>query len=147
MSFSENDLIVEVRATINARIDAGQPSPRNWIIQQVIQSHGEISGEHAGFYRVCAFGYVGTVVRKVLSEYKLEDDRDSGADTFPGFEHLQRAYLVNRLGESVVVPTTQLFDREIDGKVEELRRMSKGCLAHAIELIKFKTERVKDQAS
>src|SRR4051812_7114598 len=106
MPFSENDLVRAVKAVIGGRIDAGLPSPKNWIIHEVIRRHDNIEGDDTEFYRICAFGHVGSVVRKVLSDYKLEEVANAGAgdDLLPGFEYVQKAYLVTRGGDSVIVP-------------------------------------------
>ena len=78
-----------------------------------------------------------------MREYKVAgaaaDDPDQGR--LPGFDHLQRAYLVARNGEPAVVPIAHLTDGEIRGKAAELRGMADGCIAHAAELERYADER------
>ena len=56
-------------------------------------------------------------------------------------ERLQRGYLVDREKESVLVPTDQLTDTELDAKANEYGRMAEGCRLHALELRRYRMQR------
>lgn len=58
------------------------------------------------------------------------------------FEHLQKAYVVERNGEEVIVPVNQLSDEEIEAKIAELKKIGNEALGHADELSYYKNERI-----
>jgi hypothetical protein len=136
------DIEREVRAIIRERIDKGRNTAASWLTQAVVRNHTQISGEDEAWYQVCAYEHIRTVVRKCVQRYKESPvAEDNPQMTLEGFEHLQKAYLVERKGKQVVVPIHKLLVEEIDSKIDELRKMGTGCFAHADELGYYKNER------
>ena len=137
----EGDLVAEVERIVEAAIDANTPAHKTWITHQVVSAHKSISGEDVEWYRVCAYGHIGTVVRNVIRRYKPSSGETSEQLVMPGCERLQRAYLVTRAGDSVVVPIGQCTDQELALKEDELRRMARGCQQHADEIAAYRAQR------
>lgn len=136
--YSDNDLFTEVRQVIDRALATGLEAPAKWVAQTVLSNHVGIEGEDKDFFVVCANHHVRDTVRAALRRFKPE----AGAETdpqlvMPGFDRLQKAYLVERHDEQVVVPIDQLTDAEIDAKAVEYERMAKGCMRHAEELRRY----------
>lgn len=139
---NETDLEREVRAIIRERIDKGQSTAADWLAEAVVSRHARISGDDKEWYQVCAYAHIRSIVRRCVNRYKqspsLENDPQMKLE---GFEHLQKAYLVERKNKQVIVPIHNLTTDEIDCKIDELRRMGTGCFAHADELSHYKKDR------
>jgi hypothetical protein len=107
------------------------------------------TNEHTEFFKHYAYkGHrkdVGAYIAKVYGD--TEDERRQLELVLPGFEHIQRRYVVRRNGEDVAVHPKDLSDPEIDARVRLLKRRGKACLAHANELARFKTIRASKQAA
>lgn len=136
------DLEREVRTEIRERIDKGQATAADWLTEAVVSRHSSISGEDKDWYQVCAYDCIRSIVRRCVRLYKESPVSDSDPQmTLDGFEHLQKAYLVERQNKQIVVPIHKLTIAEIESKIDELRRMGQGCFAHADELGNYKDER------
>lgn len=134
-------LSAEISTLIHETIDKGEIVHPVSLAQQIIESHGHINGPGANWFKMCAYQYVRDMVREAIRRSKMPDEEDSQM-TLPGWVHLQRAYAVRRDGEDVGVPVWRLTEQEIEAKIADLVRMSRGCIAHAEELKRYlKTER------
>lgn len=139
---TETDLDHEVESFLLGRIEAGETIPADWIATAVIEQHPNIDGEDTEWYRSHVYGAVRNSVRRVLRKFKpTEDEGRDEQMILPGFERLQRAYLVEREAAQRVVPINQLTDEEIAAKVVEYETMAAGCLKHADELRRYLQER------
>jgi len=140
--YSEADLESEVRAIVEAKIERGETAVKSWVMHEVLSAHPrpDDANRDFDFWDVCAWNHTGDVVRRVLHRYKVTEDHDKSI-TLPGFEYLQRAYLVDREGEPVAVPVQKLSRPEIVAKASEYRKMGMGCFAHADELMRYADER------
>lgn len=108
----------------------------------VISRHEQVEGEDKDFYLLCAWGHVRVVVRQVLRRYKGEPEVELDQQiVMPGFKRLQRGYLVERGKESMLVPTDQLKNEELDAKAKEYDQMAEGCRLHALELRRYMMQR------
>lgn len=137
-----NDIENEVAETIEGAIRDGKIAPAAWVTHTVVTSHDAIEGDDFDWYRVCAFTAVRDAVRRCLRRYKPDASVEADAQiTLPGFDRLQKAYLVERDEDHVVVPTSQLVREEIVAKISELRIMGAGCFKHADELERYLNER------
>lgn len=135
------DLVNEITTLIEARIGGGEPVAATWVTQEIVGLHPDVRGEDAPWYRSRAYDDVRAAVRHVVRSYKPAVEGTDEQLLLPGFERLQKAYLVSRDGDQIVVPTNQLTDEEVDAKVGELRRMAEGCHLHADELIRYRKTR------
>lgn len=113
----------------------------DWITTAVMDLHQDVSGDDADFYRIVSRAQVREAVRQRLNAYKakpeIEPDRQS---VLPGFERLQRRYLVNEDGEQVAVKVEMMSSAQRKAKAMELRAMGAGCFQHADELERFDRE-------
>lgn len=108
----------------------------------MLERHRHIHGRDAGWYRLCAYDQVRDVVRQAFRRFK--PDRKGETDKqllLPGFERLQKRYLVSRQGQQMAVRIEQLSDDEAAAKVAELLGMAHGCTEHAKELKRYHAKR------
>ncbi len=140
------DLINEITAVIEARIAADEPVGATWVTHEVVSRHSQPEHADSGWYTLCAYEAVRGAVRTVARNFRRKSEEDAGADEqqiLPGFERVQKAYLVERDGEQRFVPTASLTDEEIDAKSDQLECIGEGCFQHAKELRRYKKERVR----
>jgi hypothetical protein len=137
----ERDIFDEVKALVEAEIDSGKTIRPAWLTQAIVATHDRIEGADRDWHRVCSFGFVRSTVRQVVRLYKPEAEPTDPQIVMPGFESLQKAYLITREKERVIVPIQQLTDIEIERKIAELEAMAEGCRAHARELRRYRSER------
>jgi hypothetical protein len=64
-----------------------------------------------------------------------------------GFEHLQKAYPVERGDGREIVPVSQLTDLELEARAAEYDRMAEGCKKHALEIREYINSRVMSAAA
>ncbi len=113
------------------------------VTQEIIDSHGEIYGTDADWYRYCAFERVRGLVREAIRRLKVQPREDPDPQlTFPGWKHLQRSYSVKRGGVEQGIPIEKLTLEEINAKCQMLKRMGDGCFEHADELERYRQERL-----
>lgn len=140
--FSETDLFKEVTGQIETCLSEGRSVHASWLTHAVVGAHPKVEGNDKDFYTLCAYGYVRDAVRHALRRYKPDAEETPDPNiVLPGFERLQKGYLVEREKESVLVPTYQLSDGEIEAKATEYERMAEGCRLHAAELRRYKNKR------
>jgi len=137
---TQGDLEREVALIVEARIDARQPTSAPWLVQEIIAAHPAIEGEDP-LYLLCAGAHVQDTVRAVVQRYRVREEDTDPQLALPGFERLQRAYLVEREGDRVVVPLVVLLPEEAETKARELERMGTGCFTHADELRRYMRSR------
>ena len=140
--FSEKELTAEVAELVRRGLLEGRTVQTSWLANAVISRHELIEGDDKDFYVLCAWSHVRVIVRQVLRRYKAEPEAKTDPQiVMPGFERLQRGYLVDREKESVLVPTDQLTDAELNAKANEYGRMAEGCRLHALELRRYMMQR------
>ena len=127
-----------IRRMITDKIDQGQVVSMSWITNEVLQEHGDMHGSDSDFYVICARHYVSDVVKKQIQKYEPNNGKAESQMTLAGFEYMQKCYTVPRNGEkSVLVPTDQLTDEEIELRAQEYEAMAQGNLKHAQELREY----------
>lgn len=135
----------EIAAKVAEYESAGKEIVPQFITHEIIQSHEAglaRQNDHTDFFR--HFTYKGH--RKEVGSYiakRFGDNEDGGEGeqrqpVLPGFEYVQRHYIVKRGDESVAVAVDMLTDDEIDARVQLLRKRGAACQAHADELSRFK---------
>ncbi len=137
MTITQNDLQTEVDELIRIGIEAGQVMPPSWIVNEIVGRHALIDGDDVDFYRLCAFGHVRDTVRRVLRDFKGDKPETPAQLRLPGYEHLQKAYLVEREDEQQIVPLSMCTRDELENKIAEYQSMAAGCLLHADELRRY----------
>jgi hypothetical protein len=147
---------LEIAEHVQAWDDAGKELVPAFITHEIITKHEPglaRTNEHTEFFKHYAYkGHrkdVGAYIAKVYGD--TEDERKQLELVLPGFEHIQRRYVIKRNGEDVAVHPNDMDDQEIDARVRLLKRRGRACLAHADELERFKLIRasipVVEQAS
>ena len=148
--FSEKKLTAEVAQLVRRGLLEGRTVQTWWLTNAVaarqLADREPIGGGDKEFYLISAWRHLREVavrqVRQVLRRYKAEPEAKTDPQiVMPGFERLQRGYLVDREKESVLVPTDQLTDTELDAKANEYGRMAEGCRLHALELHRYRMQR------
>lgn len=136
--YSAADLAAEVEKTIQQRIDAGQIIKKDWIGHEILALHPMPEFPGSDFTECCRRLAVADAVNRVNRRFKEEPQTVSqGELPLPGYQYLQKAYPVERDGEKLLVPISQLTDAEVRAKIALYREMSRGCSAHADELERF----------
>lgn len=116
---------------------------KDWLINAVMADHKDISGEDADFALCTARFTVQVRVERYFRDIKENEtaEKPDAQLTLPGYERLQRRYLVERGAEQVAVSPWQMTEAEIDSKAEQLRSFARGMFDHANELLRFKEAR------
>lgn len=143
MSYEE-----KIKREIIAKIDELRRQHRSlhasWITHRVCQDHvsGLADNDHADFWRWGGYRAAREYTTRCINQLEHGNkDLDLKQQTFPGFDHLQTYYVVERQGGLVGVPTEFLTDEEIDVKAAMHRAMGEANFAHADELIRYKAWR------
>lgn len=139
----QSELLAEVERLIEEAVEEQRVTDKGWLIQSVLASHGNPEGDSADFFSLCAYEHVSDTVRSALSRYRPKPEGEETKDQWvlPGFERLQKAYLVDRDGKSKVVPIVKMTTEEVAAKAEEYRRIGAGCQEHADELDRYLQQR------
>lgn len=145
---TNTELQIIAHDLIAARIAKGDVIKMEWAVEQLIKERGPIDGEGAEFYELCAREYVYRIMKRVVDDY---DASTRGADTpqmiLAGFEHLQKAYTVERNNLRVLVPVDLLTDEELWQRAEQYDKLSVGLKDHANEIRQFISERASKNKS
>ena len=134
----------EVRAIIITAVESGRVVDPAWVCQYLVAQHADIAGPDVEWYRIHAYENLRQIIGRVVREFHLNPEDHLEPDPqmiLPGFEHVQKAYAIQRDGRNMIIPIEQLSDEEILAKCDELRRMAKGCYQHADELERYLDER------
>lgn len=138
---TQNDLMNEVQEIIERFISEGKSIAASWVVQAIVKSHPDVSGADANWYILCGYEHARDSVRQVLRRYKPSEEGPQEQVVLPGFERLQKAYLVDRGNEQTIVPVQDLTDAEIEAKEIELEIMGRGCYQHRDELKRYRMQR------
>jgi hypothetical protein len=132
---SKTEVTSEIRRLVQDRVDSGIAVRVDWFTQEILTLKCEIEGDDTDFYVACAVGFIKDTVKRCIGDYKPKASSVADAQmVMDGFDHMQKAYTVDREGETVLVPVQHLTSVEIEGRAAELEAMAKGCIAHAREL-------------
>lgn len=143
---SESKFELEIATTVAQWDKAGKELVPAFITHEIITKHEAglaRTNEHTEFFRHFAYQGlrkdVGAYISKVFGD--TDDERKQLEMVLPGFEHIQRRYVIKRKGEDVAVHPNDMTDDEIDAREQLLRRRGRACFAHADELSRFKALR------
>lgn len=132
---SKTDVTREIRSMVQDRIGSGSVVRVDWFTTEILAMKGQIEGEDADFYIACGADFIKDTVKRCIGEYKPKTDSVFTAQiVMDGFDHLQKAYTLERDGEQVLVPVDMLTDTEVEARALELEAMARGCISHAKEL-------------
>jgi len=137
--YTFKDLTVEIEQVIADYEAKGERRLHpDWITQSVMDLHPNVDGEDADFYRIVSRAQVREAVRQRLNAYRAKPEVSPQLELVaPGYERLQRRYLINEDGEQVAVKVELMTSVQRLAKAAELRAMGAGCFQHADELERF----------
>jgi hypothetical protein len=145
MPLTHSDLYAEVRDLVRSKIDGEQIIGAAWVVPLMTQKHPMPTtwrGPDADAYRICFREHVKDMAREVVREFKkTEEEIDPRQGVLTGFKRVQRSYQIERNGEPMLVPVGKMSDVEVERKIEELRKIGAGNLAHADELERYLRDR------
>lgn len=136
----------EIAAKVDEIVKKGGPLFPDWIAHAICNDHADglaDGNEEADFWRHNGYRtvrrQVGTFITKNFKPEERKDERRQFI--FPGFDHVQTHYVVERDGDEIAIPTNSLTDEEIDAVVSRMRSSAATLYAHADELERFKSYR------
>ena len=139
---SKRDVTGEIRKLVSDKVEAGLVVRVEWLTTEILSTKSDIQGDDADFYVACGVDFIKDTVKRCIGHYQpkaaSEPDRQIVMD---GFDHMQKAYTVERDSETVLVPVDMLSDDEIEARALELEAMARGCIAHAKELRAYRRGR------
>ena len=127
----------EIRKFVTDRVNSGVIVRVDWLTAEIVAQKDRFSGDDADFYLICAHRHVSEIVKECIGKYRPSANRPEAQMVLSGFEHLQKAYPVEREGARVLVPVHLLTDDELEARALEYMEMSKGCIAHAKEIREY----------
>lgn len=130
-----------IEKLVSDKIQNAEPVAMSWITQEVLSNHGNIQGDDTEFYMVCARHYVSDQVKRQIKKYEPTESQADAQLIMEGFDHLQKAYPVERNEERVIMPIELMTDDEVLKRSNEYRAMAAGCTNHAKELIQYLEQR------
>lgn len=113
------------------------------VVHDVIASFG-VHDDQDPRYQQAMIEHVHRVVNQMINSYKVQpetDDQVDGQLVLPGYQRLQRRYLVKEDGATFAVQVQALKDDQLYEKAAELRNMGEGCFLHADEIERYVEER------
>lgn len=125
-----------IRDFIQSKLDAGLILRAEWVTAEIIATKDEPDCADADFYLICARNHVAEIVKRCIGKYSPKPVTDDQLK-LPGFEHLQKAYQVERDGVRLLIPTDQVTDEELLARAQEYDAMAAGCTGHALEIRDF----------
>jgi hypothetical protein len=145
MPMTHSDLLSEIRELVRPKIEGEQIIDAAWVVPLMVQKHPMPegwSGPDAEAYRICFREHIKDMAREVVREFKkTEEEFNPRQHLLPGFKRVQRSYQIERNGEPMLVPVGKMTDDEVKGKIDELRKIGRGNLAHANELARYLRDR------
>lgn len=141
MGYTLGDLDREIAEKIDA-YGAEAGIDKQELIAEVMSEHAEIEGEDADFHLVVSQDAVRAHVEKAFNRIKKsETEPDADQGKLPGFDHIQRQYLVEgEDGRRVAIHVDAMSADQLRAKCKQLRAMGRGLLAHADELERYARE-------
>jgi hypothetical protein len=124
----------EIRKMVQDTVEAGAVGNVQFFAIQALNSFGQIEGEGADLYTVCARETVVGIVKGVVKKYERQD---SDAPTLDGFKHMRTAYPVHRGGDHLLVPVHLCTDQELEARADEFARAANGLRKHAKEIREY----------
>lgn len=136
-----DSIYTEVRKFVQERVEAGVITRVDWLTSEYLGSKDKVEGEDLPFYQTCALAHVNEVVKSVVGKFNPKKTPADEQLIFPGFNHMQKAYTIQRDGIHLLVPVEMLLDEEIEARAAEYDAMAQGCRDHARELREFRATR------
>lgn len=133
---STTEVTREIRRIVQERIDSGVIVRVEWLTTEIMAQKDKIEGDDADFYLACGVDFINKTVKRVIGGYAPKSSQDAQI-VMDGFDHLQKAYTVQRDEQVTLVPVTMLTDVELEARALEYEAMAEGCISHAAEIRAF----------
>jgi hypothetical protein len=138
----------DIERLVAHKIDNGEPVAMAWLTQEILNDHADIAGSDVDFYVVCARYYVSDQVKRQIKKFEPSDTGQPDEQlVMEGFDHLQKAYPVERNAERVIMPITQMTIDELEERAAEYDVMAQGCIAHAEDIRRYIEQRQDESAA
>lgn len=138
MTFKDiKDIQSLIARLVADKIDAGHVVNMQWATKEILDTYCDIEGRDVDFYKITAKFYIADLVKRCIKKYETPDQTASGQIVMDGFEHLQKAYPVDRGEGREIVPVSQLSDAELEDRAADYEKMAAGCIKHALEIRQY----------
>ena len=139
---TERDVVKEMLAIIDVQLAEAREPGERWLVQEQVSRHplpDSFVGDDRDFYTLGAALLSSRAAKLALRRRGAPDETDADAQQLrlPGYEYLQRAYLIEREGEQRLVLIERMTDAELFAKADEKRRLAKGNDQHAEEILTY----------
>jgi hypothetical protein len=133
---NNSELKEMARSVIERKIDSGQEVRMDWAVMEILNQHGKPEGDSKEFWWLCAREHVYRTVKSVVERYNpgKDGEQDDLQQHLEGFQHLQKAYTVERDGDRALVPIDLISADELLARAAEFKRQSKTLRDHAEEI-------------
>lgn len=143
MSYHDQ-LVTEINVKLDALAGEKKPWEPRWVAHAILGDHDEAGlkkklPRHHDFWSFCGYAETRREATRVINKRAgIRDETEDREPVFPGFERLQRYYVVKRNGEEIGVAIEDLTDAELESKAAEYRSQADGCNRHANELDRYR---------
>lgn len=138
MSFTNiKDVNQFIAGLVMQKVDAGQRVKMEWTAAEVLNEFDNIQGADVDFYLITARHYISDQVKRCVDKFKVTVADVSGQIVMDGFEHLQKAYPMDRGDGRELIPISQLTDDELEARAQEYEKMAEALMAHAFEIRQY----------
>lgn len=132
--FDPKILEEEIAAT-NDEIGGTVVKTKSWLVNAVAMRHQSVAGDDADLAIWAIRAQVSRLVESFHRARKASElNQDDQQLVLPGYSRLQRAYLVDRDGETCSVPVHLVTDEEFAAKISEMEAMRDGLQQHIDEI-------------
>lgn len=132
--------IVETTDSVLLAYDRSRPLPVREVVRQVVATCFPGSEADPGI-SYCVWMTVRRLVsRSVTRRFKDPNTGDARQMRFPGFDHLQRAYIVGSGDDSQVVPVELMTAEQLDEMAQYLEAQGYAKFDHAQEIRKYRVQ-------
>jgi hypothetical protein len=130
---NERDLRVIVHDAIGDALATDGEFSKRTLTQRLVLTH--LDADDSDCARAAAWYAFGSLIRQGMKQFDKEAPESEPSQlVLDGFDLVQRAYLVERDGESRLVRTDLMTLAEGRAKAASLRSFAQGALKHADEL-------------
>lgn len=142
MSFTNiKDVNGFIAGLVMQKVDAGQRVKMEWTAAEVLNELDNIEGADVDFYLITARHYIIDQVKRCVGKFEVTVADVSGQIVMDGFEHLQKAYPMDRGDGRELIPIGQLTDDEIKARSQEYVKGGEALIRHGFELIQYMRSR------
>lgn len=138
---TQSEIRQRISAFVNESLEAGAVVHVSFVVTRMMSEIDDVDGGDADFYVACGADFVAKTAKQVIRGFEPKEENQGQQPTLFGFEYLQSGYPVERDGERVLVPTSQMTDAEFEAREQELLSMARGCIAHQKEMRGYRLAR------